>query len=332
MRTILFFSFSLLMLFSKMAAAYTCSTPMPTNLRSIPTITVARDASVGDILGASIPNITPFSCENNTPELTYQEFGVKAYGNYQMMISGRRVYSTNIPGIGYSVYAIAQGCNGSAFGKHVDGTDTIGGDVNTRLLCSAGGMINGGFTATTGIIFYKTGTVTSTGTVIGKTTGALVLRNNQSSWQSPESTFGFYSFTVQSTGCSVSKSNISVAMGDVKKSEFSVTGSSPASSFTKNVDIELACTANTLVSLQIDGNIQDAAKGLLKLNNVAGAATGVAIQLLYKSNPLTLGSKLFIGEAGTTMTIPLQARYYQTLSTIKSGFANSVATFTLTYQ
>jgi type 1 fimbria pilin len=98
------------------------------------------------------------------------------------------------------------------------------------------------------------------------------------------------------------------------------------------VNIELACLANTLVSLQVDGNIENASKGLLKLSNIEGTATGVAVQLLYKNTPLVLGSRLFINEASPTLTIPLQARYYQTSSTIKSGFANSVATFTMTYQ
>lgn len=331
MRIILFLSVSLLMLFSKMAAAYECSTQPSNNYRTNSQLTVPRDAPVGAIVGVGLSNITPFSCVNYAPVLTYQEYGVKAYGNYLMMIDGRRVYSTNVPGIGYAVYAASTSCTGSSFGKSVDGSNTIGGDSNTRLLCSAAGKLNVGLETMPGYVLYKTGPVSS-GTVETTKVGALVLRNNQSTWQSPESEFGFYGFNVQSTGCSISNSNISVPMGDVKKKEFSGIGKPAASSNTKNVNIELACTPKTMVSLQVDGNIHDAAKGLLNLSNIEGTATGVAVQLLYKGDPLPLGSPLLIGEASTTMTIPLQARYYQTLSTIESGFANNVATFTMTYQ
>ncbi|KFK97701.1 hypothetical protein IV04_04065 [Serratia sp. Ag1] len=333
MRIILFLSFSLLMLFSKMAAAYTCSTPQPNYIRGIPTVTVARDTAVGDILGAFFPNSIPFSCVNSAPALTYQEFGVKAYGNYLMMINGRRVYSTNLPGIGYSVYVLATGCSGSSTASNVDGTNTIGGDVNTRLACKANGMIDPtSMSGTPGIVFYKTGPVTS-GMVNATTVGALVLRNNQSTWQSPEVTFGFYSFSVNSTGCSLNNNIVSVDMGNVKKSEFTGIGSTPASSNTKDLSISLSCSTGTQVSFQVDGNIQDAANGLLNLNSASDAATGIAVQLLYNSKPLTLGARILLSNSSaTTLTLPLQARYYQTKSTVTPGVANSITTLTMTYQ
>lgn len=331
MRITFLLIFSLLLPFSKMAAAYTCSTPTPTLIRSIPTVTVPRDAPVGSILGAFFTPYTPFSCSNDAPSLTYQEFGVKAMGTYVMTVDNRRIYSTNVPGIGYSVYSLTSACIGGV-SVSVDGTNTIGGDVNTRLLCSANGMIDPTkMSSQPGMVIYKTGPVTS-GTVNATTVGAFVLRNNLSTWQSPQATFGFSAFSVQSTGCTVNNNNMSIEMGNVKKSEFSGIGSTPASTNTKNVNISLACTTGTKVSLQVDGNIQNAANGVLSISNISGAAAGVGIQILYNNAPLALNSPLLIGTAATTMTIPLQARYYQTQSTITPGIANSFATFTMTYQ
>ncbi|EPV3840253.1 fimbrial protein [Morganella morganii] len=65
-----------------------------------------------------------------------------------------------------------------------------------------------------------------------------------------------------------------------------------------------------------------------------GTATGVGIQLLYDSQPLTLGTDVPVGSssAGGSFSVPLQARYYQTGNTITTGKANAVLTFTMTYQ
>ncbi|NCG55182.1 fimbrial protein [Serratia fonticola] len=331
MRIIFSLSLLLLMSFSKMAAAYSCTTSVPSSSRSLPTITVPRDAPVGSLLGAALPEITPFSCTNDAPTLNYQEFGVKAYGTYVMMLNGRRVYSTNLAGIGYSVYSLTPSCAGSG-GVSVDGTNTIGGNVDTRLLCSTAGMIpSNNMSSTPGIVFYKTGPITP-GVVTSKTVGALVLRNNQSTWQTPESTFAFINFSVVTSGCTVNNSAISVNMGDVKMSAFSGVDTWPASSNTKGINIALSCTVGTKVGLRVDGNAENSAKGILKLSNVTGAASGIGIQLLYNSAPLALASPVSVGTAASTMTIPLQARYYQTQNTVTPGIANSTATFTMTYQ
>lgn len=321
----------LLLSFSKMAAAYSCTTSVPTSIRSIPDMNIPRDAPVGSILGAGFQEITPFNCVNDSPGLTYQEFGVKAYGTYVMMISNRRVYSTNLPGIGYSVYSLTPACTGTVAGS-VDGTNTLAGNQDTRLLCKANGPVSStDMSSTPGVVFYKTGPITP-GVVTGKIVGSFIMRNNQSTWQVPESTFQFINFSVRSTGCSVNNSAISVNMGSIKKSAFSGIDSWPASTNTKDIDIALSCTAGTKVSLRVDGTAENSAKGILKLSAVPGAASGVGIQLLYNNSPLALASLLPIGTAGTTMTIPLQARYYQTQSTVTPGAANSYATFTMTYQ
>ncbi|HDC4774722.1 TPA: fimbrial protein, partial [Enterobacter cloacae] len=56
-------------------------------------------------------------------------------------------------------------------------------------------------------------------------------------------------------------------------------------------------------------------------------------QLLYNGSPLTLNSRLLLKQsAGGQETLPLTARYYQTLTSVESGSANASATLNLTYQ
>ncbi|EKT1238209.1 fimbrial protein, partial [Escherichia coli] len=331
MRVLIFLCLFALCAFAENASAVTCKTDVPSSTRSIANMTIPRDAPVGAIIGYYFTSgITPFSCDSSAPDLKSQEFGIKAYGNYVMTMDNRRIYSTNRPGIGYSVYAVNSACYSKSV--TVSGSGTLGGDVNTALICSnPTGSLTSGFTSTPGFIFYKTGPVTP-GTVNATRIGAFVLRNDQTTYLT-ESTFGFTPFAVTSSGCSISNVNniFNVDMGSVKKTEFSGIGSSPASSNTRDININLACDAGTKVSMQVDGNVINAANGILKLNNDTGAATGVGVQLLYNNSPLTLSSPVFIGTASTTMNIQLQSRYYQTQAEVKSGVANSVATFTMTY-
>lgn len=335
---IVFLSLFSCVLFSKTVAAYSCTTASTVLLRTVSTITVPRDAPVGSLLGVAFPSVTPFNCDNSSPSLSYQEFGVKAYGTYVMTINGRRVYSTNLQGIGYSVYSLTD-CTGSSTATAVDGTNTLGGDVNTRLLCKANGMINTAtMSSVAGMVFYKTASTTGSGTVTQKTVGSFILRNNQSSWQTPELAFGFYSFAVQSTACTLNNSVVGVDMGNVKKSEFHGIDTWPGGNNTKNFNIALSCDPGVAVSLKVDGittgGSYNAAKGILGLTTSDTAATGVGIQLLYNNAPLPLGTFLSMGTAASTgtMNIPLQARYYQTGNTVKPGKANSLATVTMTYQ
>ncbi len=74
-----------------------------------------------------------------------------------MMISNRRVYSTNLPGIGYSVYSLTPACTGTV-GVSVDGTNTLAGNQDTRLLCKANGPVSStDMSSTPGLYFTKQG-------------------------------------------------------------------------------------------------------------------------------------------------------------------------------
>ena len=69
------------------------------------------------------------------------------------------------------------------------------------------------------------------------------------------------------------------------------------------------------------------------LTEVHVANTGRMGELLYNGAPLAINSPLLLKRSsGGQETLPLTARYYQTLTSVESGSANATATLNLTYQ
>lgn len=316
------------------AHAWSCSTVTLVTTMSPPAIVIQRDLPVGSLIGSQVSSsvVNTFSCSNSPlPALTYQSQGIKGIGNYVTTIGGRRIFSTNIPGIGYAVGgSTLNSCNFTAW---VDGTSTGDGYANNRLVCNVNGVFNGPMQQQALLQFYKTGP-TGSGTVSATQVASFILYNNQSEWWIPEAPVRINAFNVTTLACSVSNTNIVVNMGNVDKRAFNGTGTTPADSYTRSFTLPLNCNAGTRVNVRVDGNAQNAPQGVLNLTAAANAATGVGVQLLYNNAPLQLGANIVTGTAASagSYNIPLRARYYQTASTIKAGVANSSASFTLTYQ
>ena len=318
------------------AHAYQCTRVTASTVLTPPPVTVQRDLPVGALIGSQVVSgvVQSYDCTNTAPALTYQEFGVKGYGAYVMTINGRRVYSTNIAGIGYAVGAtFVNNCGNLVY--YVGGGNTMDGNVNNIRMCSVNGIFKyQPLEAQARIQFYKTAQTTGTGTVSARQVSAFILRNNQQSWSLPESAVSIAAFNVTTVACTVGNAALSVSMGAVEKRAFSGPGTWPGDANTRSFTIPLNCNAGTRVSLQVDGSAQNATQGVLNLAGGADSATGVGIQLLYNNAPLPLSTVISTGTAASegTYSIPLQARYYQTGSDITPGVANASATFTLVYQ
>ena len=195
--------------------------------------------------------------------------------------------------------------------------------LNNRILCTSNGLRpNQPITAQARVQFYKTAKTTGSGSIYLGNSVSFILRNQGSPW-SPESFVNVASFNVKSVACSVQNTVIAVSMGTVEKRAFK----GPGDANTRSFGIGLICDTGTKINFQIDGNAQDASRGILNL-------TGVGIQLLYKDAPLVLSSVINndVVSGSGDFSIPLKARYYQTASNITTGTANASATFTLVYQ
>ncbi|MCD9160337.1 fimbrial protein, partial [Escherichia coli] len=102
-------------------------------------------------------------------------------------------------------------------------------------------------------------------------------------------------------------------------------------------NLGLTCAAGTNITVSLSGiqNPDSANTSVMALTGQgnAGTAKGVGVQLIYNGVPLVMNSRLFLRQsAGGQETLPLTARYYQTLNRVESGSANASATLNLTYQ
>jgi P pilus assembly protein, pilin FimA len=322
-------------LFAQPALAWKCSTLVSTITVSPPNITVPRDLPVGSPIGnpVSTPAFNAFTCVNNEQgDVSDQTLGPRGMGTFDSMINGRRIYKTNIDGIGYSLSGKTAHCGGAT--ATVTGSDTIRGQVDTAKMCAnLDGMIAPTIGASLTVTFYKTAAVTGSGTVSARTVGALAMLNNLLLWQNPEPLLNINPFTVTTAACQMSTTSIPVNMGEVDKNEFHGKGSTPAEAKTKSFNLPMLCNANTPVKVRMEGDVYDADRGVFNTTGGTNVATGVGIQLLYNDLPMPLSSEVAVGSAtGGNFSVPLKARYYQTGDSITPGAANGVLSFTMTYQ
>lgn len=320
----------------KRGLAYSCIPSGATTTISPPNISVQRDLPVGSVIGTadlSSGAAGPFTCYNFWPNITGMGVGIKSTGTYVATIAGRRVYATNIAGIGYAIGVTGVSvCAGNVY--YVNGQGTGDGNPDNMIFCGANEMFTPQPVQMKAVLtYYKTAAITGAGVVNSMRVGGFITLINGTDWVNPPPPVTAGSFTVSTLACSVNSSTVKVNMGTIEKRSFSGVGSTPDGTSTRSFNIDLNCNANTRVNLQVDGNAYDAAKGVLLVNNVSGAATGVGVQMLYNNTPLPLGKVNSIGVVPISgnYNIPLQARYYQTATTIMPGPANSTATFTLTY-
>ncbi|MDS7802261.1 hypothetical protein [Klebsiella michiganensis] len=136
--------FAALGIFSQAALAWDCTTPTPSTTVSPQNITISRDLPIGAVIGTQLvtPTINAFSCYNSADGvISNQTLGVIANGTFDSMVNGRRVYKTNVAGIGYAISGSTTKCAGGS--AAVTGSNTIRGDINTAKLCeNTSGMIS----------------------------------------------------------------------------------------------------------------------------------------------------------------------------------------------
>jgi type 1 fimbria pilin len=315
-------------IFTPAAQAEKCTGQTPPSV-SIPNLVVQRDAQVGALIGSEVvgSNSTFYTCDSGVGSINIS-FGMKTYAQYVMTINNERIYNTSIPGIGYSLgMSVTTPCSSNSV--YISESD------NQKLICDYRWVLSSGSVSAKPMLkFYKTATNTGSGIASSTQAGVSILRDSGlGSWFS-ERPIMMNSFTVTTTACSVTNTAIKVPMGDVLKTAFTGQGSTtPEKSFGINLD----CDAATRVNLTLDDPTgKSTLPGVLPLTTATEGTTagGVGVQVLYNDAPVTFGKMFPIATttAKGAMTIPLKARYYQTAGTVTAGKANSMATFTLTYQ
>lgn len=216
-----------------------------------------------------------------------------------------------------------------------------------------------------GLQFIKTANVTQAGIITATKLPSIRIAAGQSGqvvYIAKLSVSG--NFEVNTPTCNIAplSANMSVQMGEHNKKVFKGVGTG---SPWKNASIQLiSCqrfygnmptgdssssingvtTTNPLtlnsVSLTLTprNGMVDATKGIMKIDEETGKATGVGIQLSTTESTtgiINLNEKLTTSipnSASTTLTLPLYARYVQTESSVNAGTANGRLEYTVTYQ
>ncbi|MBN6400911.1 fimbrial protein [Enterobacter hormaechei] len=298
-----------------LARAGTCTTITPQlSTLSVGTINVQRDAPVGTVVFSSAATATGSyltGCANPLMlgfSMRYNSATLSSYGNH--------VYNTNVSGIGIRFSSNAYFENPS---------NTFSYNAQTSYVDWYGGRIE----------LVVTGPVSS-GALTPGAIGVVTLQGSDGIYRDGLTT-QLTAGTINAMACTVNTSQLTFQIGDIPASAFgTVVGTTPAGAQnTQNLGLTCAAGTNITVSLSGIQNPDSANTSVMALTGQgnAGTAKGVGVQLIYNGAPLVMNSRLFLRQsAGGQETLPLTARYYQTLNRVESGSANASATLNLTYQ
>lgn len=294
-------------------------------------VTVQRDIPVGTAITDTISSPTANSWSNCSNYVV----GVKSY----LVDSGykdgaRKIFKTNIPGVGIEIGGYGLQSNGFNTTKYVGEQPYnagLAGNDWVEIVGLYGCCVNA--SATGYVKLFKIGDITS-GVLTGKY-GAFIVGNinNLSDWGA-EVALNFSTTTVTQVKCSITSQGLTLPIGNVPTNEF---GNSPGTAAAKTVteDLGLNCDAGTNINVKLSGiqNADSTDPSILALSPGEGNATGVGVQLLYNDKPLELNKLLNLKTStGGVESFPITARYIQTKDTVTAGAANATATLNITYQ
>lgn len=295
--------------------AGTCTTIIPQiSTLSVGTINVQRDAPVGTVVfsgaatytgsyltGCSNPLMLGFSMRYNNATLS-------SYGNH--------VYNTNISGMGIRF---------SSNNYFENPANTFSYNAQTSYVDWYGGKIE----------LVVTGPVSS-GALTPGVIGVVTLQGSDGVYRDGLTT-QLTSGTINALACSITTPQLTFPIGDISASAFGTAIGTTPTGAQNTQNLGLACTPGTNISVSLGGiqNPDSSNTSVMALTGqgMTGTAKGVGVQLLYNGTPLVLNSRLLLKQSsGGQETLPLTARYYQTLTSVESGAANASATLNLTYQ
>lgn len=103
-----------------------------------------------------------------------------------------------------------------------------------------------------------------------------------------------------------------------------------------NFNIELTCDTGTNIAIRFEGNTINGNNSILKLIDQDNSASGVGVQILDKNrNAITFNQPDYILQMSniqqSQISLPYNARYIQTGSTVTPGKADAEATFYLLF-
>ncbi len=276
------------------------------------------------------PNTLFYRCAGLTPNAVSYNAGIKATGTYVTTSwEGRRIYSTNYPGVGY---ALSLASNLTTSAPYVGTGPTLQGDINTAGV-SGSFTTNFNFSGRGVVQLYATGAAINPGMLPRQKVGEVILSVNNINQPPIDIYVG--SRQISSISCDVTTPNVSIPMGDFLTSDFSGVGSRTAKkAFTWSLDCDgsLYRPKITLGSSATAGP-----NGTAKLIGAGqdNVASGVGVRIFDSAGtPLNLSdAKIDLGPLyyGSN-SLAYSVAYEQTAAIVTAGKADSTVTMTLTYE
>ncbi|AOJ03759.1 pilus assembly protein [Burkholderia mayonis] len=281
-------------------------------LATLPAITVASDAPVGTVLWS----------QKGIAFSTYCKLILIDTSNIYLW---RADLSSTLQQYGLTFWLTYEGQGGNTAQQ-----------IKSPMVVDLGGK-NGYASGAVDLELRKTGVTPAQGAVSAADIPAFYLDSNTNNRKGSHYIRGLTNISFVSYTCDIDTGSrsMNVPLGDVRVDRFSGIGSTYGD---QNFNIGLTCTqpAGTYnVALTFSATADSTgASGVLALTQRSDVASGVGIQLLMGGAPVTFGTALDAGSAtaGTTLTIPMTARYYQTGGMVTPGAANGIATFTISYK
>nr|WP_160623542.1 fimbrial protein [Mixta intestinalis] len=267
---------------------------------------------------------------------TVEPSGTIKSAGFSVMLDGARynVFETSIPGIGYIV-AVKDYHASNYIPLQMSTSQTYPvGDAGSIYAPSLGWTVK--------VTFVKTGEKLQSGSHRSPLIHVAVLTAYDST--NTSITANVYinptSFIVKAAGCTINTDSIDLDLGDINVRELPAIGStSPAASFTIDVDCDENIALNAVVT---DQSNPENRSSVVSLTGTSTAA-GVGVEFFYDgTGPLKLGpdsasrgtaNQFFIQHIGQAqrLSLPFQARYIRT-GELTPGSANALASVTFSYQ
>lgn len=314
---------------SNKAMAYCPSNPKTPYTLNLSNIAVPSDLSVGSEIPGTQQSVT-FTGTCNSSYVTSKPVPVAGdliigcyYGSGNEVSGFPGVYSTGITGIGISL-------------KNTAGTKIRG----TGIRCDTRGtpldVLDSGknFNYTVSLVLVKTSSNVGSGTIPQlQTVFGMGVYNKDGIGTSTDNTVAYAgSIYFKTVSCSV-PSPLSVDLGTVPTSHFTSIGTTGTST---RLNVPVTCDSAVTVKTTITSSSYAlSTSGVVGLTPGVGVATGVGVQMLYNGSPVPFGSSLSVGNvpvANSTLNIPFDFRYYQTVANVTPGDANATVTLTMEYQ
>ncbi|GLR11076.1 hypothetical protein COO59_15165 [Mixta theicola] len=264
----------------------------------------------GSLLDSKIINVAGWMAQSCTGSVQYQSTMAGSWSRPSAIMPG--VYDTDVPGVGVKItdYRFSDSFVPlAATLTPGDDTPMLGSDIQ--------------------LLFYRTGDITP-GSFSGGEVARFSLPDSNGNLTNVLS-LQMVSGAVRIKSCYAKTPHLTVQLGSISRSAFGSYGSTVAPTA---FNIELLCQGDLPVNVSFSSasSTPSPEPGIVPIDNVPGAATGVAIKIMYRDgSPLYFDTPRTYHNAGEReLTIPLLAAYTPIGNNVTSGTARAAITFTIT--